>query len=84
LGRGAGELPLLALDLVVAMPVSWLPLVADYSRLNRSSGFWSTFTGYFVSNSLFYFIGGYSNYYLRLSGPISIIVAYALECPQCL
>jgi len=82
LGRGAGELPpLLALDLVVAMPVSWLPLVADYSRLSRSSGFWSTFTGYFVSSSLFYFIGGYTNSYLGLSDPISIIAAYGLGVP---
>ena len=82
LGRGAGELPpLLALDLVVAMPVSWLPLVADYSRLSRSSGFWSTFTGYFISSSLFYFIGGYTNSYLGLSDPISIIAAYGLGVP---
>jgi len=85
LGRGAGELPpLLALDLVVAMPVSWLPLVADYSRLCRSSGFWSTFTGYFVSSSLFYFIGGYTNSYLGLSDPISIIAAYGLGVPAML
>jgi len=81
-GRGTGELPpLLALDLVVAMPVSWLPLVADYSRLSRSGAFWGTFIGYFISSSLFYFIGGYSNAYLGLSDPISIIATYGLGIP---
>lgn len=80
--RGAGELPsLLALDLVVAMPVSWLPLVADYSRLSRGGAFWGTFIGYFISSSLFYFVGGYSNAYLGLSDPISIIATYGLGIP---
>jgi NCS1 family nucleobase:cation symporter-1 len=81
-GRGTGELPpLLALDLVVAMPVSWLPLVADYSRLSKSGAFWGIFIGYFISSSLFYFIGGYSNAYLGLSDPISIIATYGLGIP---
>ena len=35
---GAGGYPdhfWLAVDLVIAMPVSWLPLVADYNRFAR-------------------------------------------------
>lgn len=61
LGRpGDGSLPFwLAVDLVVAMPVSWLPLVADYNRFARRSGpaFWGTFTGYLVANVWFYGLG---------------------------
>ncbi len=61
LGRpGDGSLPFwLAVDLVVAMPVSWMPLVADYNRFARRSGpaFWGTFAGYFVANVWFYALG---------------------------
>jgi NCS1 family nucleobase:cation symporter-1 len=48
-----------AIDLVVAMPISWLPLVADFNRFARSSrsAFWGTFSGYLVSNVLFYGLG---------------------------
>ncbi len=49
----------LGVDLVVAMPVSWLPLVADYNRFARRSGpaFWGTFAGYLVANVWFYTLG---------------------------
>jgi len=70
-----------ALDLVVAMPVSWLPLVADYSRLALSGAFKATFLGYFASSSLFYFIGGLTNLYRGMSDPIAIIVSYGLGIP---
>ncbi len=48
-----------ALDLVIAMPVSWMPLVADYNRFskNSNSAFKGTLTGFAVTNILFY-IGG--------------------------
>ncbi len=57
---GTGELPfLIGLDLVVAMPVSWMPLVADYNRFARRAGsaFWGTYLGYFVANVWFYALG---------------------------
>ena len=57
---GAGELPFwLAVDLVVAMPISWMPLVADYNRFARDAGkaFWGTYLGYFVANVWFYGLG---------------------------
>lgn len=46
-------------DLVIVMPVSWLPLVADYSRFARAgvSSFAGTFAGYFVGNVWFYALG---------------------------
>jgi len=57
---GTGEMSALqALDLVIAMPVSWLPLVADYARYGRSargtlSGIW---LGYIVANLWCYALG---------------------------
>lgn len=73
-----------ALDLVVAMPISWLPLVADYSRLSTKGAFLGTFTGYFITSSLFYFVGGLSNMYLGMSDPIAIVATYGLGIPAML
>jgi putative hydroxymethylpyrimidine transporter CytX len=48
-----------ALDLVIAMPISWMPLVADYSRFakNGASAFWSTWWGYFLVSSWMFVLG---------------------------
>src|SRR5262249_11734649 len=48
-----------AVDLVVALPISWFPLVADYSRFSRGrrSAFWGTAAGYFVPQVWFYALG---------------------------
>jgi putative hydroxymethylpyrimidine transporter CytX len=48
-----------AMDLVIAMPVSWLPLVADYARhgKNGRSAFSGTWTGYAVANIWCYALG---------------------------
>lgn len=58
---GAGGFPTFgaALDLVIAMPVSWLPLVADYNRFARRprSAFLGTFSGYLVANVWLYALG---------------------------
>jgi putative hydroxymethylpyrimidine transporter CytX len=63
---GTGSLPsspelpfMIGLDLVIAMPISWMPLVADYSRFARSSSrsFWSTWWGYFLVSSWMYVLG---------------------------
>ena len=57
---GTGELSFwLAVDLVVAMPISWFPLVADYSRFarDRRAAFWGTAAGYFVPHVWFYALG---------------------------
>lgn len=47
------------IDLVVAMPISWLPLVADFNRFAKSSrsSFWGTVSGFAVTNVLFYTLG---------------------------
>ena len=48
-----------ALDLVIAMPVSWLPLVADYARHGRSGrgALGGTWAGYAVANIWCYALG---------------------------
>jgi putative hydroxymethylpyrimidine transporter CytX len=48
-----------AVDLVIAMPVSWIPLVADYNRFARravGSGV-GTYGGYLLANVWFYSLG---------------------------
>jgi putative hydroxymethylpyrimidine transporter CytX len=57
---GRGGMPFwLAVDLVVVMPISWLPLAADYNRFARGAGrgFVGTYCGYFVGNVWFYALG---------------------------
>jgi NCS1 family nucleobase:cation symporter-1 len=48
-----------SLDLVIAMPLSWLPLVSDYNRFakNSKNAFFGTFIGFTITNTLFYLIG---------------------------
>ena len=58
---GAGGFPPFwgAVDLVIAMPVSWIPLVADYNRFARRAGASAagTYAGYLVANLWFYSLG---------------------------
>ncbi|MEO6973628.1 MAG: cytosine permease [Rhodoferax sp.] len=57
---GDGSMGMLsALDLVIAMPVSWLPLVADYARHGRSgkSALGGTWLGYTIANIWCYALG---------------------------
>src|SRR5260370_3434031 len=59
---GTGEMPFgSCIDLVVAMPLSWLPLIADYTRFGRSAGgtFRGTLFGYGIANSWFYALGAF-------------------------
>jgi len=58
--QGDGSLPLaLALDLVIAMPISWWPLISDYNRFSKTEkgSFLGTVTGYTFANSWFYALG---------------------------
>ncbi len=57
---GTGDMPFgSAIDLVVAMPLSWLPLIADYTRFGRRAGetFRGTLLGYGIANLWFYALG---------------------------
>ena len=48
-----------ALDLVIAMPISWMPLVSDYNRFAKTSkgAFVGTLVGFSLTNIIFY-LGG--------------------------
>jgi len=51
---GDGSMSLaVGFDIVIAMPLSWLPLIADYSRFARDGRqvFGSTVVGYFIGNT---------------------------------
>jgi NCS1 family nucleobase:cation symporter-1 len=59
-GSASGGLPFwLAVDLVIAMPVSWLSVAADYNRFARpgSHGVAGTYLGYVAGNAWFYALG---------------------------
>jgi NCS1 family nucleobase:cation symporter-1 len=60
-GKG-GMSTIAAIDLVMAMPVSWLPLVADYARYGKESGgsknaLRGTWIGYAIANIWCYGLG---------------------------
>src|SRR5215213_4803779 len=46
-------------DLAVALPISWVPLVADYARFGRSATatFWGTALGYLLAQVWFFALG---------------------------
>ena len=54
------EMPfMIGLDLVIAMPISWMPLAADYARFSQRTApaFWNTWLGYFLISSWMYLLG---------------------------
>ena len=58
--KGEGGMSVLpALDLVIAMPISWLPLVADYARHGKNGGaaLRGTWLGYALANLWCYALG---------------------------
>ena len=66
-------------DLMVAMPVSWLPLAADYTRFSRSRGgaFWGTTIGYFLPNVWLYGLGAILLLTRGLADAPSVLTAVA-------
>ena len=58
--RGDGSMPFWqGVDLVVAMPISWIPLAADYTRFSRTprGAFAGTAIGYGIAHAWFYVLG---------------------------
>jgi nucleobase:cation symporter-1, NCS1 family len=57
-GRGGLEF-WAGVDLAIALPISWVPLVADYARFGRSAAatFWGTATGYLLAQVWFFALG---------------------------
>ena len=66
-------------DLMVAMPVSWLPLAADYTRFSRSgrSAFCGAAVGYFLPNVWLYALGAILLLTRGLADAPSVISAIA-------
>ena len=67
-------------DLVVALPVSWLPLAADYTRFSKNSrgAFWGASVGYFLPNVWLYALGAILLLSRGLSDAPSVISAIAV------
>ena len=66
-------------DLVVALPVSWLPLAADYTRFSRNGrgAFWGAAVGYFIPNVWLYALGAILLLSRGLADAPSVITAIA-------
>ncbi len=66
-------------DLMIAMPVSWLPLAADYTRFSRTgrSAFWGTGLGYLLPNMWLFGLGAVLLLSHELSDATSLMTAIA-------
>jgi putative hydroxymethylpyrimidine transporter CytX len=58
-GEGKDASFFVALDIVIAMPISWMPIVSDYNRFAKTSkgAFIGTLIGFSITNIIFY-VGG--------------------------
>lgn len=57
---GSGDMSFgLGLELAVVMPLSWLPLISDYTRFAKTKrgGAWGSWLGYFFGSSWMFMIG---------------------------
>ena len=76
------DLPfMVGLDLVIAMPISWLPLVSDYSRfaMDSKTSFWGTWIGYFVISSWMYLIGLAASLAAQSPDPSGVVMSLMLK-----
>jgi len=72
---------MIGMDLVIAMPISWLPLVSDYSRFATDSkrSFWGTWIGYFVVSSWMYLIGLMATLATQSPDPSGVVMNLMLK-----
>jgi NCS1 family nucleobase:cation symporter-1 len=78
---GEGDLPFpLAVDIVVALPLSWLPLAADYNRFARGTRAASlgTYLGFLVTNIWFFTLGAVAVLALQTQDLIASIMALTI------
>ena len=66
-----------ALELSIIMPLSWLPLIADYTRFAKSEkeGAYGSFIGYFLGSSWMFIIGLGAAIVSNNSDPSSLMLA---------
>jgi nucleobase:cation symporter-1, NCS1 family len=69
----------LGIDLVIAITVSWVPLVADYTRFSRdkSGAFWGSGVGYFLGGTWMLVLGIVLVLDRNLTDPVGIPPAVA-------
>jgi len=69
-----------ALELSIIMPLTWLPLISDYTMLGKSAkgSFWGSFAGYFIGSSFMYAIGLVSSIYAGTADPIGVLISLNL------
>jgi len=72
---------MVGMDLVIAMPISWLPLVSDYSRfaIDSKSSFWGTWVGYFIVSSWMYLVGLMASLATRSPDPSAVVMNLMLK-----
>jgi NCS1 family nucleobase:cation symporter-1 len=72
---------MVGMDLVIAMPISWLPLVSDYSRFATDSkrSFWGTWMGYFIVSSWMYLIGLMATLATQSPDPSGVVMNLMLK-----
>lgn len=72
---------MVGMDLVIAMPISWLPLISDYSRFATSSrsSFWGTWIGYFIVSSWMYLLGLAASLATQSTDPSGVVMNLMLK-----
>jgi NCS1 family nucleobase:cation symporter-1 len=72
---------MVGMDLIIAMPISWLPLVSDYSRFakNSKSSFWGTWISYFIISSWMYLIGLMASLATQSQDPSGVVMNLMLK-----
>lgn len=83
----AGSISLgMALELSIIMPLSWLPLISDYTMSAKTArgGFVGSFAGYFLGSCFMYIIGLVAAAYSGTSDPIAILLGLSMVFPALL
>jgi putative hydroxymethylpyrimidine transporter CytX len=72
---------MVGMDLIIAMPISWLPLVSDYSRFAKDSksSFWGTWISYFIVSSWMYLLGLMASLATQSSDPSGVVMNLMLK-----
>ncbi len=72
---------MVGMDLVIAMPISWLPLVSDYSRFAKdsTSSLWGTWISYFMISSWMYLIGLMASLATQSPDPSGVVMNLMLK-----
>ncbi len=64
-----------ALELSIIMPLSWVPLISDYTQSGRSlrGSFLGSFGGYFIGSSFMYILGLVFSVYTGTTDPVGML-----------